>query len=124
MVLKINYDTVNLQKVTYDVVKIMLLKIHHQNGVENFFHFQAPPLAKSWLGSWAVSLWKILKPLNRDDIQKLLDDIINGFTWWSELWPRLVEPTILDGTKIKWCFFQQNAGRLSAIFLKQTWAEL
>jgi len=32
--------------------KIMLPKTRHQNDVTEIFHFQAPPLAKSWLRSW------------------------------------------------------------------------
>jgi len=56
MILKIDYDTVKLQKSHmtsfYDVIKIMPPKVRHQNDVTKIFHFQAPPLAKSWLRSW------------------------------------------------------------------------
>jgi len=57
MVLKIDYDTVKLP-VTYnvDVIKITLPKVHHQNDVTKFFHFQAPPLAQSWLRFWCRRL--------------------------------------------------------------------
>jgi len=36
----------------YDVIKVTSPKICNQNDVTNFFHFQAPPLAKSWLRSF------------------------------------------------------------------------
>jgi len=57
MVLKIDSETIKLQIVTYDVIfydvtKIASPKVCHQNNVTKFFHFQAPPLAKSWLRSW------------------------------------------------------------------------
>jgi len=51
MALKIDYGTVKLQKVT-NAIKITPPKIHHQNDVTKFFHFQTPLLAKSWLCSW------------------------------------------------------------------------
>jgi len=47
MVLIIDYDTVKLQKVIYDVIKITSLKIHHQNDVTKVFHFLTPHLTKS-----------------------------------------------------------------------------
>jgi len=53
MVLKIDYDTEKLQKVTYDVMKITSPIMRHQNDATRFFYFQAPPLAKSWLRSWS-----------------------------------------------------------------------
>jgi len=36
----------------YDVIKIKSQKTCHQNDVTRNFHFQAPPLAKSWLRSY------------------------------------------------------------------------
>jgi len=51
MVLKIDYGTVKLQKVTYDAIllrqKNTSSKIRHYNDVTEIFHFQALPLAKS-----------------------------------------------------------------------------
>jgi len=55
MVLKINYDTEKLQKVThdviYEVIKITSLKVSHQNDVTKIFRFQALPLATFWMRS-------------------------------------------------------------------------
>jgi len=50
--LKIDYDTVKLQKVTkmtsfFEVIKIMSPEIRHQNDVTTFLHFQTPLLVKS-----------------------------------------------------------------------------
>jgi len=39
VILKIDYDTVKLQKDPYNVTKIASTKIHHQNNVTIFFHF-------------------------------------------------------------------------------------
>jgi len=55
MALKIDYDTVKLQKVTYDVIKITSPKIHHLKDVSKNFRFQAPPLAKSWCDTQRLS---------------------------------------------------------------------
>jgi len=52
MVLKIDHDTVKLQKIMtsfYDIIKITSPKTRHKNDVTILFYFQAPPLAKSWL---------------------------------------------------------------------------
>jgi len=49
MIFKFVYDTIKLLKLLYDVIKITSPKARHQNGVPFFFHFQDPPLAKSWL---------------------------------------------------------------------------
>jgi len=60
MALKIDYDTIKFQKVTYhiiiDVMKITSPKTRHQNDVTKF-PFQAPPWAKSWLLSWFSWSW-------------------------------------------------------------------
>jgi len=49
-------NAVKLQKVIYYVRNITSLKLRHQNDVTKLFHFQAPPLAKSWL--WWPNLTK------------------------------------------------------------------
>jgi len=41
----------------YDATKIMSPTIRYQNDVTKIFHFQAPPLAKSWLRSWLRELY-------------------------------------------------------------------
>jgi len=46
MVLKIDYGTIKLQKVTYGIIKITSPKISHQNEVTNFFSFSSPSLSK------------------------------------------------------------------------------
>jgi len=43
MVLKNDYDTVKLQKFTYDVIKIASPKIRHQNVLTKIFRFPVPP---------------------------------------------------------------------------------
>jgi len=46
------YDTVKIKKVTFlQRHKITSLKMRQQNGITKIFHFQAPPLVKSWLRS-------------------------------------------------------------------------
>jgi len=47
MILKIDYDTVKLQKITYDIIKITPPKNASLNDVTKIFDFQAPLLAKS-----------------------------------------------------------------------------
>jgi len=42
-------NTLKLQKVTYDVVKITPPKIRNRNVITKIFHFQAPSLVKIWL---------------------------------------------------------------------------
>jgi len=37
-----------------DVIKITSPKVRHYNDVTKIFHFQAPPLAKSWLSFCAL----------------------------------------------------------------------
>jgi len=43
MAFKIDYDTIKLQKVLYDVIKITTPKIRHQNDVTIFFIFKPLP---------------------------------------------------------------------------------
>jgi len=40
---QIDYDIVNLQQVTYDVIKITSPKIRHQNASQNFSIFKPLP---------------------------------------------------------------------------------
>jgi len=48
MVLKFDYGTIKLQKVTYDIIFMTLQRLRHQNDVTKIFYFQASPLARSW----------------------------------------------------------------------------
>jgi len=59
LVLKIDYDTEKLQKVTYDVIKITSLKSRHQNDVTKIFHFQLSSIRVALLHSivyWLVRI--------------------------------------------------------------------
>jgi len=61
MILKMDYDTGKLQKVTYDyfndVIKITPPKIHHQNDVIKIFHsFLSPSLSKILVALLLTSL--------------------------------------------------------------------
>jgi len=49
LVLQINYDVIKFQEFQLSRHFGDVMKLRHLKYVTNIFHFQVPPLAKSWL---------------------------------------------------------------------------